>query len=276
MPENFDKKIVVRLAGGLGNQIFQLGAGLLSAQKLGISKLILDDVALGNYKVKRTNNLIQFFDFSKSSISINFGENSFTKFRFGKLLPLKISYWPLMSDKNFQIIIESQKCQSRYLDGYFQDCLTQKNFDDIRKLLSRMFISKPFSYNKSACVIHIRGGDFVSLGWDKVNPPSYYHHAIEIMSNSHNVEQFVVVTDDIEYASRIMQTTNANYEIISNNIVSDFHAIASIDKRILSSSTFALWASALGQSKDQVVIASKLLRPDCYRFFSLFNEIDIA
>ena len=52
--------IIIRLSGGLGNQIFQFGAGLLLAKKSGIVKIILDDSALGKYKIKRNNNLLFF------------------------------------------------------------------------------------------------------------------------------------------------------------------------------------------------------------------------
>ena len=55
--------ILIRLAGGLGNQIFQMGAGLLLAQKIGMRKLVMDDSSLGHYDVKRENELLYFFDF---------------------------------------------------------------------------------------------------------------------------------------------------------------------------------------------------------------------
>ncbi len=278
MRENFDKKIVVRLAGGLGNQIFQLGAGLLYAQKLSISKLVIDDAALDSYKVKRTNNLIQLFDFSKSSISIYFGENPFTKFRFARLLPLKVSYWPLISDKNFQTILQSKKRQSRYLDGYFQRCLRQEDFDNIAKLLSQVFILPILDDDPNKCVIHIRGSDFLTSSFASVTPVEYYQSAIKYMSEKYCVEEFLVVTDDLDYAKHVMNTLNMGYlyKLITGNIISDFQIIASTKKRIISNSTFSLWASALGNNDGSAVIAPKLFKPNSIRPFCLMGETEFS
>lgn len=265
--------LIVNLAGGLGNQIFQLGAAILLAQSSGIKNIVIDDSSLGNYQAKRSNELLKLFDFSRSSIDIEFSKSSITKSRLPKLLPVKLKFWPLVSDKNFQVILKCKKPQFRYLDGYFQSCLTQQNFDEMRELLSKMFISNPVVYDSCVCVIHIRGGDFVQLGWDIVTPPSYYHHAIKIMSQSHAINKFLVVTDDVKYASNIMDLPNVSYQIISDDIISDFNTIAYCQKKILSNSTFSLWASALGQINDVVIIAPKFFKPGSTRPFSLTGEI---
>lgn len=45
--------ISIRLAGGLGNQIFMLGAALLLAEKNNAKKIICDISYLGKYETKR-------------------------------------------------------------------------------------------------------------------------------------------------------------------------------------------------------------------------------
>ena len=62
--------VIVRLAGGLGNQMFQLGAALLIACKQGGRKVIIDDRALSLYKTSRRLELPLFIDFSKNCVQI--------------------------------------------------------------------------------------------------------------------------------------------------------------------------------------------------------------
>jgi len=158
--------IIIRLAGGLGNQIFQLAAGLQLALKIKDTKITLDESALNSYDAKRENELLNFFDLTKLNIEINFYNSAFTKARLPKLLPLKARKYPFVSDKNFQYILKNPNKQFLLIDGYFQECLTQQDFDTEIKILKDIFIQRSFK-KQDECVIHIRGGDFVKLGWNR-------------------------------------------------------------------------------------------------------------
>jgi hypothetical protein len=266
--------LIVRLAGGLGNQIFQLGAALLLAKKSGIKKIYIDDSALGNYDAKRENELLNFFDFSRLDFDVEFRNLSFVKLRIPKVLPLNVSKFPFVSDKNFQTILNSPNKSFMLLDGYFQKCLTQNNFDEEIQLLKKICITSVIE-KKSDCVIHIRGGDFVKLGWNSVTPKEYYFKAIETMKLKYNQNKFYIVTDDRIYSKNILEEINIDYEFLGNSMQEDFHLIGSFKYRILSSSTFALWASALGNNEDSIVIAPKDWIPNHERKIYLSNEMRI-
>jgi hypothetical protein len=264
--------IFLRLSGGLGNQIFQLGASMLLADYSGASHLVIDDSFLNDYEAKRSNELGKFFDLREARIKIEFSKIPLAKYRLPKVLPLRFSFWPFVSDRNFKSVLQSTTNQTRYLDGYFQTCLSQKNFDDIRSLLIDISTLSENSFDSSVCVIHIRGGDFLKLGWNIIAPPSYYHSAMQLMTTYYNVRYFKVITDDVNYAEKIMSCQNVSYEISSNDMVSDFKTIAFSQRKILSSSTFALWASALGELKDPVVVCPRYFMPGLVRSFDLPGE----
>ena len=136
-------------------------------------------------------------------------------------------------------------------------------------------IIKSKGLDSAVCVIHIRGGDFIELGWNESASQQYYMDSMNIMCDRYKVKGFLVVTDDKSYAENLVLPTNFNIEIISNNIDEDFWTIASYSKRILSASTFALWASALGiNDANGVVIAPDDLIPGVKRTFLLQNEIN--
>jgi len=266
--------IIIRLAGGFGNQLFQFGAGLLLAQKSGIKKVLIDDSALNNYDAKRQNELFNFINLKEISLNVRFKHLNITKFRLPKLLSLNISKFPLVSDKNFQKILKNPNKKFLLLDGYFQESLTQENFDTEIKILKKIFIRRDLE-KKDGCIVHIRGGDFVKLGWDSVASVEYYLNAIGIMQAKYEQIKFYVISDDREYALTILDKLNINFEFIGSNMYNDFYLIGHFKHRILSASTFALFASALGNNRESLVIAPKYWSPNCKRNIVLPNEIRI-
>ena len=269
------KTTVVRLCGGLGNQIFQLGAALLLTSKGSNELIILDDYALSSYKALREFELSKFIELSKSDVQVVLKRLAITRFRIPRMLPFKHRAIPFVNDNNFQFIIDGNKSQYRLLDGYFQD-LRQQDFEDISALLKPLLLDKFCKLNQlesETCVIHIRGGDFVKLGWNKSTPEIYYINAMNMMRDKHDVNNFVIVTDDEPYARTIISCKSADIKIISSDIADDFQTIASYSKRILSASTFALWASVIGVNDGGgVVIATNEFTPGIKRDFLLPNE----
>ena len=266
--------IIVRLAGGLGNQIFQLGAALLLAKKYDIKKIIINDSSLNNYDIKRENELLNFFDFSKLNIEIKFKNTLIVNLRIPRLIPLKLPNYLFVSDRNFQNIFYKANRYFMILDGYFQKCLTQKNFNEEVEILKKIFIKNKLE-KIDGCVIHIRGSDFVKLGWNNITSKEYYIKAIELMKKEYHQNKFYIVTDDKNYSKIILNDLNINYKFIGGSIYEDFYLIGNFKYRILSSSTFALWASALGNNENSIVIASNYWKPYDRREIFLQNEIRI-
>jgi hypothetical protein len=268
--------IVIRLIGGLGNQIFQVGAALLLASKSGENRIIIDDSFLNSYDSKRKNELLEFFNFEKLDIEIIFKKSYLVKFRIPKVLPLKLIFWPFISDSNFQFTLKNQRKQFLLLDGYFQWILLQKDFNEIVNILKTIFIKNDTSIiNSNYCVVHIRGGDFVKLGWNVLTPESYYIESINFMKEKHDINNFVIVTDDEVYAKSVLCNLKFNFDFISSDIKTDFYTISKYSNRILSASTFALWASSLGKNEEGIVIAPAYWFPNKKREINLPNEIKI-
>lgn len=263
--------IVVRLAGGLGNQIFQLGVALYVAKKHNTKKVVIDDSSLASYEVQRVNELNSFFNFEKANLKVYQEPFFLTKLRLPIhfAFPFKLS--PFVGDRNLQVVINAEKSYFRIFDGYFQSSLNQSDFDEEIALLKDIFVNK-YSENKDGCVIHIRGGDFVKLGWNSVTPKEYYASAIKMMREKYDINKFYIVSDDKEYSTSILNGLNIDYEFIGGSMEEDFYLINSFQKRILSSSTFALWASALGDNDNSIVIAPEFWTPDRKRKIFLPNE----
>lgn len=263
--------IVIRLAGGLGNQIFQLGAGLLLAQNMNTKKIILDDSALNNYDAKRENELLNFFDLSKLDLEVKFKNIAITKLRIPKLFSLKFSNYPFVSDKNFQNALEKPNKYFMLVDGYFQECLTQEIFDEEIKILSQILIRKN-STLKKGCIIHIRGGDFVKFNLNYSTPKEYYIKAIREIQNICKQNNFYIITDDEKYSETLLNGLNIEYTYIGNNIYDDFHSLGNYNYRIISSSSFIFWATALSANNSESITLAPDLWPRVFNK-SLRREI---
>ncbi|MBD3842269.1 MAG: alpha-1,2-fucosyltransferase, partial [Campylobacterales bacterium] len=188
----------IRLYGGLGNQIFQLSAALLMAKKCNHSVIFYDDSSIGAYAVARKNEVEFFFDFSNAGLTLVKKKSFVHKLRLTRLFPF-INFF--VSDRNFASAIDKPCVSFRYLDGYFQDCLTASDFTFLIDTFKSCLLQYEVNVKApSTCVIHVRGGDFVKLGWDSVASKDYYIRAIEFMINKYGVRSFDIITDDVSYA----------------------------------------------------------------------------
>jgi hypothetical protein len=160
------------------------------------------------------------------------------------------------------------------VDGYFQNCLNQTDLNNEIEIFKGIFIKKDIE-NINACVVHIRGGDFIKLGINDVAPKSYYYNAMQFMMQTHNIDEFKIVTDDKEFAITLMADLNVKYNFVGGSMYEDFYLIGKFNYRILSSSTFSFWASALSNNEQSVVIAPEFWIPNDRRNVELPNEIKI-
>ncbi len=264
--------ILIRLVGGLGNQIFILGAGLLLAKRNNDKKVVCDISHLDKYDTKRKNELLSFFDFQKLNLTIVFTKSIITKYRIPKIIPLRFSNYPFVSDKNFQTILKNPNKYFLLLDGYFQNILSQDDLFSEIDIFKKILIQKDFG-KLSGCVVHIRGGDFLKLGLDVVTPIDYYKKSIKFMIQTYNIDEFYIITDDKEYALCIMSDINVNYNFVGGTMYEDFYLIGTFHYRILSSSTFSFWASALSSNDRSIVIAPEFWSPNNIRNIKLPDEI---
>ena len=265
--------MILRLAGGLGNQITQLGAALLLSERVGCKTIIVDDSGLSSYKEKHVNQLINYFDFTTLDVNIIFKQLLITKSRLPRLLSFNISNYPLVSDKNFQTALRGAN-KYLWLDDYFGSCLTQQNLNREIEILKSVFIQTNIP-KQEGCVIHIRGGDYIEFGGGEVASPAFYKNAINKMQQDYSIKKFYVVTNDKDYSSSILK--DVDFSFIGGSMKEDFYLIGQFKFRILSSSSFASWASALGvnDTNDGIVLIPTEWMPGITRKLRLPNEFSI-
>ena len=254
------------MVGGLGNQLFQTAALLKYRRKK--EKVIIS--FLGEIHVpKRVNCLKNIFEvpdwlYFDNSRKLNLLTKLFARssagLRFGSYLP-----FVGINDKNFNYRKSNfAKQKFLFLDGYFNQHWEYLELDSLFSILKL----KPVilnSYKQNLCnqnvVIHIRGGDFLSIKHLNICKLDFYKKSIEY-ALSKGLKNFVVISEDQRHGKEVIKEIkkclpHLKISIVkSDSIKNDFNLIRSAKFAILSNSTFSWWASFLSNKKKEFLVPS--------------------
>lgn len=255
------KKIYIRLAGGLGNQLFQLTA----AQNIGLQcdsfpKIYALSDGLNTYASQRDlGNEIHEICFPE--IILDSGASvlmrAVSHLRIPKLWELDaLGFCAISSNLTVKSIMDSQReLKTILLDGYFQDVEILKRSAHLR---SRMYESLTGRYADCVSVssarasvgIHIRRGDY--LGTEFVMLPlEYYQRAAGMLPSC----DFYVFGDDPGFVKEVANLVSGHAVTADHRRPhADFIRFMSCDHHIIANSTFSLYASFLASHKGGRVI----------------------
>ncbi|MGE3825018.1 MAG: alpha-1,2-fucosyltransferase [Bacteroidia bacterium] len=276
--------IIVRLEGGLGNQMFQYALG----RHLSIINKTELKFDLSSYEEKLFNNgakcrgyNLDIFDLNIKIASadeiqkvkaseIPFFETLKYKFQRLKTIPY-FRKTELFESKLFFFDSNILKAgKNSYLTGYWQ---SPKYFDSIRKNLLEDFKFKELPSKKDydfidaiikqeSVSIHIRRGDYVT------NPETYklhgvctidyYKQAIEHICKNVENPFFYIFSDDIDWAKEnIKPEENVTYVkgTPSDKDYFEMHLMSLCKHNIIANSSFSWWAAWLNSNSQKIIIA---------------------
>lgn len=263
--------IHIRLVGGLGNQLFQLGAALELSKYA--EKINVNISYLNKYKSKRTPDIDKIlhlpsnkFTFSNEFIPIH-------HLRLAKIFNFSTSNFAFINDKNFnQYIFRQNYCKNIYVDGYFIENISDEIFSTFIKNIKKYLIDiDKNNLVREECVIHIRGGDFLELGYELDNIRNFYRDAVSKISEVNRNINFRLVTDDLEYSRYILE--GIDYKYSKSSIKEDFNLIRFSRHKIISNSTFAFWGACLSIDESGITIAPKEWKKGVARNIHIPNEL---
>lgn len=257
--------IIVKLRGGLGNQLFQYALGrhlaVLNQTELKLDVSLLDEIndwtyrtyGLGEFNIKATLA-------TKDEINrLRRAWRGFAKFLGGKnaiLEPYFHFYSPALLLKD-----------GVYLDGYWQ---SEKYFRDIVHLIREDLtpktpLSKPcqafkeFMTQCNSVSVHIRRGDYASTSkanrYLKPCEADYYQKAIDYLINWVSKPVFFIFSDDILWVKANFKIDFPTHYIEGNSAQEDLLLMASCQHHIIANSTFSWWGAWLNRHPDKIVTA---------------------
>lgn len=270
-------EIVVRLVGGLGNQMFQYAAARSLALRSD-SDLVLDVSWFGTSADRRFS--LDVFNIVGRIIGGG-GEVGDRGKGIWEALKRKISRhrgsswngYPVFHEKHFHF--DSKFFQVRppaYLDGYWQ---SEKYFYDHRDIIAGDFSIKAPAGDKTqkllaeikkcnAVGLHIRRGDYVSNrsanAYHGMCSDAYYHEAVRLILERVAEPHFFIFSDDPVWVVSSF-TIDCPMTVVDCNTpdqaYDDLRLMAACKHFIIANSSFSWWGAWLGRHPEKTVIAPK-------------------
>jgi hypothetical protein len=271
--------IIVKLIGGLGNQMFQYAA----ARHLSLlhkTDLFFDIASFENNNnayTKRNFELDVFnlnFKFCSNEMLNDFNIHSSTKI--SRVLQRNFPYlfkklYAAESGINYQKqFLKFPK--NTYLDGFWQSELyfnsiksvIIKDFEFTKNLDDKNFHWLNLIQSTNSVSIHVRRGDYIT----NVNAQSYngslgleyYENAFKFIKSKFSDVLFFVFSDDIEWCEKNINTNTKTFFIDSNkhsNFHLDMYLMSQCKHNIIANSSFSWWAAWLNQNNNKCVVAPK-------------------
>lgn len=268
--------IVVRLMGGLGNQLFQYAAGrhlaYLNETTLYLDTTFLDTPEAGtiprNYELGAFSIEAQI---AGDALLREFHSSKFSKKE--RVLTHLLSYGKNKKYKFDNYGFDPHLLELRgnyYIRGYFQ---SEKYFKAIEELIRKeltikeAFIPKDAALisrieNSTSVAIHIRRGDYIrniaSMDAHGVCSKDYYAKSIESLKKELGEDlHFFLFTDDESWVRKEMRW-EINCTLISGKTsIEDFYLMSVCKHAVIANSTFSWWAAWLNKHEDKKIILPK-------------------
>ena len=261
--------IIVKIIGGLGNQMFQYAyAKALENKGLEVK---IDISAFETYKLHGGYQLDKYtidLDVTTKDENDKFYSNS-NVLKILKKFGIDFSKKIIEKNLLFDNDLLSVKYDS-YIEGYFQ---CEDYFSSMRDELIKDFTIKNelSQYSKKienqilnkdvSASLHIRRGDYISD--EKSNnihgacSLDYYNKAIELMNSKFASISFYIFSDDINWAKKNLDINNAIYIDSEEKRIphEDIYLMSLCSHNIIANSSFSWWGAWLNQNDNKFVIA---------------------
>ena len=273
------KKVILRLCGGLGNQMFMYAAAKSLALKLGCELYV--DVKSGfecDLAYKRKFELGNFNIQCRIATNIDsyrFWGGKFI-YRMSRMLGwhLLCPFWKYIKEYNHEINYNLLDC-NRHHSTYFIEGYWQKKiyFTDFEEVIRKEFkLRSPLSKSSLNDLRMIQRSDItpVAVGVRRyqevdnknlylLEDSEFYLNSIDILAKRINRPVFFIFTQVSDWVrENIMERTDESIVFISNEneAYEDLYLMTECRHFVISNSTFYWWGAWLSESKDKIVISS--------------------
>ena len=258
--------IIVKLGGGLGNQIFQYACGRrLALKNNDILKLDIEAYSeknprlygLGHFNI--VENFASSVEIKNLRLPYGLVSRCIRSFRARILRKFNIGFDPKILDLKGDI----------YLEGFWKN---ESYFFDINELIRKeLTLRNPFSpaaqdaLNKifgeiNPVSIHVRRGDYVSVAgtarYHGVCSPEYYRDALIYLCKRTKISRLFIFSDDIEWVKKNM-TFNLPFTFVSKVSIPDYEELLLMSyckHNIIANSSYSWWASYINSNPNKLVV----------------------
>lgn len=263
---------IVKLMGGLGNQMFQYMFGQYLSKKYN-EKIYYDveffkhyseseNLEIRNIELLKFNLDIEIVDYKKYPfLNYNNRKEKFIYLLKG-LLSLNRNTFNFVSDSKFTLIskVFSIFFRNNYYIGYWQAYRyildLEFKLNDSQKLINTKVKEKIL--NSNAVSIGVRRGDYVKLGVI-ICDIEYYKKAINLIDKKLDNPVFYIFSDDIEWCRKNIKSSDKYFFVEANKDTpfENMELMSLCKHNIISNSTYEWWGAFLNKNKQKIVIYPK-------------------
>ena len=271
--------IIVRIQGGLGNQLFQYAIGRRLAADQHTELVI--DISLLNCVDELTTPREYKLDCFNIVGRISQEGDLDNVLGCKWLRPLKrrlykmgldVFHWNYFREVVFGFHPDVVKCRkSAALEGYWQSEYYFLSIRDI--LLAELTLKDEYTTESFSAIqhemqtvnsvaLHVRRGDYVNH--QKINQQfgtctlEYYAQAIKLMRHKLDEPVFYLFSDDLEWCRENL-SDSASFKIVEGfEDYQDLALISSCAHQIIANSSFSWWGAWLNSNPGKIVIAPKV------------------
>lgn len=267
---------IVKILGGLGNQMFQYALFVALKKHFPNEKILTDTSYFKTYHVHNGLELERVFGLSlpqasfKELLEVTYPVKWFKLSRaIRKFLPKRES--ECIEAKDYTFNNEVFTTESRYYDGYWQNF---KYFESQIPLLQNIFRFKIkanpktknlldiLDHKDGSVSIHIRRGDYLKApNYTGLCGIEYYTKAIEYIKGKIKSPEFYIFSDDITWCKENIAhlLNDHNYIFVDWNTCADspldMLLMSNCKHNIIANSSFSWWSACLNQNPDKIVCA---------------------
>jgi hypothetical protein len=265
--------IIIKIMGGLGNQMFQYSLG----RHLSIKNKTELRFDTSFYMTSNDRKFLLDKFNTKGSVA---SPEEVAKLKpndvFSKLI---IKYFPSASkhfikEKSYEFDGKILSAPDNiYVEGYFP---SEKYFRDIENIIREdlmvrnglgtagQTMMKTISEDCPTVSLHIRRGDYVTN--EKFNrahglcPISYYENAITLIGQRLTNPHYIIFSDDIPWTKENLKL-DVPHTFVDDGSIPDYEELilmSSCDNHIIANSTFSWWGAWLNPKSDKIVVAPKV------------------
>lgn len=279
--------IVVRLEGGMGNQMFQYAFGKYLSKKWN-TELLLDTSYLLNRELRK-DFVYRDFDLDVFNVFVNLdGENKLSLFKTNYVSPRSFvrryfckyfNYSPRI--KQFLRIRQNQLLSNAFWhnipDNSYLYEGTWSNLEFLNSIkddLTKEFVIKPDKSffngsllsdieNSNSVCLNVRRADFVELtktnSLHGVCSLQYFKNALKLLLKKYDDLKVFVFSDDLDWCFKnfadFENTYFVTHDVAGRKFQNYLHYMMHCKHFIIPNSTFAWWAAWLSKNPNKTVIA---------------------
>jgi hypothetical protein len=268
--------IIIKLTGGLGNQMFQYACARAIAHRNNCQ--VLADLSFYNEAGQTEGTTVRDFLLGNFSFALDVANTKLIKLFTQK--QKSIFQRIFGNTKNYNFVCEEAIYYKPYitelkapllLHGYFQ---SEKYFKDAEHLIRADFKFKSSSSRNNQLLekikstnsvsLHIRRGDYATNAninqYHGLCSLNFYKEAIKIIEERVDNPHFYIFSDDLEWTKQNLPI-NHPHTFVEGNIgkasFEDMRLMSFCKHNITANSSFSWWGAWLNENLDKIVVAPK-------------------